>query len=292
MNCQPKSRFRSGNRGRLELQFHCRRLVTLGLCGLLLTLGGCKSESPDEPITKVPKKVTNPATGEARERSEEERQVVASIQEAGGYVDQTGDAAMVDFSGPDFTDDTFEKVAYLNEHQQVEIVYVHSENLTDAGMAVFAKTPAIKQIQVSTPAVTDEGLKHLANLKKLEYLYVSEASITDAGLAHLSELVNLTTLDLMNTKITGSGLNNLSKVTKLEAVNLSDSPLTDQAMEFLAGLPNLRELYLSGTQVSDVGIQALQGHPTLINLSVTDTQVTPAGVKQLKAANPNLQVLQ
>ena len=56
-------------------------------------------------------------------------------------------------------------------------------------------------------------------------------------------------------------------------------------------LPNLKTLWLSDTAVTDVGLKYLKGLANLQSLNLTNTNVTQSGVKELRAAQPNLEIL-
>jgi hypothetical protein len=261
-------------------------LAVLLAC-LTATVSGCKSEPPEQK-DEPPKVVANPATGEKRERSEEELRIVAEIQSAGGSVTEMEDAACVTLPTSQVSPEDFANVVYLNEFQKVTVLY--ADSLDNRGMEGLAKLTELERIQIDTSSVTDAGFAHLAGLEKLNSLQITAPQLTDAGLEHLAGLTNLEDLWLPDSKITGPGLSHLTGLSELKSVALDNAPVTDAGLVYLAQLRKLEDLGLSGTKVTDGGIKYFEGHPTLKSIGLTDTQVTQTGVQSLAKSIQGLRV--
>ena len=125
-------------------------------------------------------------------------------------------------------------------------------------------TPDIHGVKYTPPSLTNHGLWQLGKFKQLQRLYI------DVGAAEFRK----------------SGLwRNLEKLEQLTLQSARDSH-----MKYIAEVPNLKRLELWG-DVSDNGLLRLANMQTLLELDVPARTVSQATRQQLKAANPNLRIL-
>jgi hypothetical protein len=111
-----------------------------------------------------------------------------------------------------------------------------SKALTDAGLRVLARLPALRRLNLSGCAITDAGLAVLRRLPALEWLALAWTATTDAGAAHLAACP------------------------RLHRVDLSGTPSGDGAIRALAGAAHLFDLR-TGEEVTDEGLAQLHALP-------------------------------
>jgi hypothetical protein len=106
--------------------------------------------------------------------------------------------------------------------------------------------------------IGDDQIAPVKNLPRTMILNLRGTEITDAGLAHIKDLKGLVKLHLEKTKITDAGLEQLKGLENLEYLNLYGTGVTDAGLKQLEGLKKLRRLYLWQTQATDAGVAALK----------------------------------
>jgi hypothetical protein len=191
-----------------------------------------------------------------------QRDAVAAIQKAGGYVgygwagsnrDEFAEKALapkwlVHLIGVD----------YFGHVTDVSLVFVATPAPGDAESVHLEGLAELAHLNLAVTRVTDAGLVHLNGLTKLAWLDLGGTRITDAGLVHLKGLTKLGSLSLPNTRVSDAGLVHLKGLTKLDWLDLCGTRITDAALAHLKGLTGLSELRLYSTKVTDAGIQELQ----------------------------------
>ena len=155
---------------------------------------------------------------------------------------------------------------YLKDHQDMRIIFLSGEN------------------------ISDEGLVNLAGMAGIERLGFDSSRITNAGLKHIAGLKALWGLGLINADIDGSGLAQLVSLADIKQLNVSCSSFDDASMGILARARSLRTLGLAETRVSDEGIRRILQLPNLEVINLSHTKVTDSGVLELGSL-PNLQKL-
>lgn len=157
--------------------------------------------------------------------------------------------------------------------------------VTDADLARFAGLRELKNLYLhGAPEVTDAGLAHLAQSPALEALVIGSTKVTGTGLVHTK---NLLQLQMYGTPVSEAGLKRLAELTKLTHLNLNLTKVTDAQVAHLKSPTNLGHLDLSGTPLSDTGLEHLTGLSKLKFLYLKNVEVTNAGVQKLAAALPN-----
>lgn len=137
----------------------------------------------------------------------------------------------------------------------------------------------------------DDDLALVARIPHLRGLDLHDTSITDAGIRHLVGTVSLAMLSLRNTDVTDSALQSINGLRALESLDLRDTRVSSGGLHHLRALVRLRELYLDRTQVDDAGIADLECLGTLEVVSLRDCRVTSVGAEHLSKALPNAVVL-
>ncbi|MFP6762084.1 MAG: DUF1549 domain-containing protein [Planctomycetaceae bacterium] len=223
-----------------------------------------------------------------------------------------GTVRFVRFSRPQVTD---EHIAHVAAFPQLDYLAIVSPGPTDIGLACISGLKNLDTLVLSHSRLTDTGMRSLANLPKLERLYLDGTSITDSGTNHLAGLQTLKTLSLADTAVSDATLRVISQLPQLEILLLSGTSISDAGFSELAKLPNLRvldvsrtgitgteiqrlkscsqltSLYLDTTPVSDTVADILPRNDALKLLSLRHTSVTPAASIQIRAANPELEIL-
>ncbi len=203
----------------------------------------------------------------------------------------------------------FKAAPGYGEKEKPDEVRLNSK-ATDATLALLAKFPEIRVLNLSEAYVTDEGLAHLKALTKLEKLNVyrrpitdtgaatlagfsqlkdltvSYANITDAGVKSLAELPELETLDIgggysYSTKFKGPGLAHLAGAKKLKTLRLRGSEFDDSTLANLKTVTGLIELDLSSIKLLGPGLAQLKDLPNLTRLNVSGTQINDSGLESI-----------
>jgi hypothetical protein len=100
-----------------------------------------------------------------------------------------------------------ELLTYVRRIPQLEGLEVHSDQLTDKGLAQIAGLPLTSLNLCFSAAITDAGLKHIAECRELASLNLDGLSaVTDKGLAMLRSLQNLSDLRVSDTGVTAEGI--------------------------------------------------------------------------------------
>lgn len=233
--------------------------------------------------------------GFTMKRLRDQERAVARIEDLGGgvtydyQVDKTSKIPLGEPPGPQWLRDV------LGHQWNVCVieVFLAKENgrVTDQDLAVLQSLPDLRRLYLNgNHGVTDDGLAYLAELSKLQTLGLSGCTIRGAGLEHLKKLP-IVDLRISGTKVTDDQLHWLESMSNLEKFVAERTPITSQGMIHFHGLKELRELNLNRTLVDDAGLAYLDGLTKLVHLYLSDTKVTDEGVAKLKAALPNLKMV-
>jgi len=190
-----------------------------------------------------------------------QRESVAAIEKAGGFVDYDCDI------NSDRTN-TVWRPRYLERlASQVGIDYFSDVveinlpgDLSDAELALVGRFPRLEKLYYSgsQSSVTDAGLARLDGLTRLKELDLSGTGITDSGLVHLRGMVSLQQLDLSYTRITGAGLIHLRGLTSLQTLSLRHTKVGELGVVQLKKLTSLKSLDVWGTEVDEFVAQELR----------------------------------
>ncbi|MCH7228758.1 GYF domain-containing protein [Haloferula sp. A504] len=143
-------------------------------------------------------------------------EVIAALVEAGAKVSQN--PFKVDFSSTPTSD---VEIAMLKSLTDLEVLYLGSGEITDAGLKVLGGFGELRELSIGvitggddedaggvrpragTPLeVTDAGLEELKDLKGLRKLYLTNCRISDEGFEILDEMRGLSELELIGTGVT------------------------------------------------------------------------------------------
>ena len=182
-----------------------------------------------------------------------------------------------------YTDRGLADIARL---RQLEVLYVGSIGVTDAGMDHIARLTNLKKLFLfGCDSVTDKGLAKLTALKSLKDLDISHSKLTVAGLASLNSMTSLTRLDVGNLERNGAVLN-LSGLINLEDLSLgfghnSPDAFNDADLACLANLKKLRWLQIGPRNFTDQGMLYLAGLTNIDRLGLGGAGLTDEGLKRL-----------
>jgi hypothetical protein len=194
-----------------------------------------------------------------------EREAVAAVRKAGGFVFYEGDLNEIDDSGrivnpprprgPDWLrklagDDSFNDPVFVS--------FNNAPNSAQATLATVGELDKVQYLSLQSSNITDSALANLNGLHQLRVLSLADTTVGDAGLAQLAELSKLEQLVLGRTKVTDAGLANLEGLNRLRTLDLEKTNVTDAGLERLKRLTKLEALWLKGTNVTKAGIKRLQ----------------------------------
>ncbi|MCC6243298.1 MAG: hypothetical protein IT353_10680 [Gemmatimonadaceae bacterium] len=133
--------------------------------------------------------------------------------------------------------------------------------MTDAMLADVCALTHLTTLRLNgSGAVTDEGVALLARLPNLRHLDLSGTAVTDRGVAALAALPQLTSLSLAWTQATDNGVAALAALDALEEVDLSGSACGDGAVRALAGKSALSQ-FSTGQRTTDDGLAFFREYP-------------------------------
>ncbi len=180
---------------------------------------------------------------------------------------------------------------------KLEILDLDCETVTDAGMRILARAPALRQLGIRAPKVTDQGVQAICKLDGLESLGLQDAQITDQGVRAICRLDNLEQLGLQDTQITNVGLRYIGTLKHLHNFGISEEDVAsgsdlqaiDDGLKYIAGLPKLRSLTLHTSRVTDHGLAQLAPAKGLrrLDLLILKPAYTTNGVKALQSHLPD-----
>lgn len=153
-------------------------------------------------------------------------EVIAALVAAGAKVSEN--PFKVDLSSTPTRD---VEIAMLKSLTDLEVLYLGSGAITDAGLEVLGGFDELRELSIGaatggdetndagvvgrragTPLdVTDAGLEALKDLKGLRKLYITNCRITDAGFEFLDEMRGLSELELINTEVSEAAARRFAK---------------------------------------------------------------------------------
>ena len=138
----------------------------------------------------------------------------------------------------------------------------------------------------------EDRIKEFKVFDRVVNVRLEDAAIPAAEIAQLSGFTNLEYLNLVNTAVTDADLTHLSKLPKLQQLYLDGTAVTDVGMGHLSRCANLFSLGISETAVTDAGLVYVIKMTILQEVFLDDTVVTDAGINQLRAARPDMSIVQ
>jgi hypothetical protein len=243
-------------------------------------------------------------------KAKEQREAVAAIRAAGGWVHYDYELIDVRLAKTDPQARPWEPEWLLALvgidffHDVVEVNMVYNEDgpqrLDNEAQPTniaphLAHFPQLRGLLLSGNFIDDEGMRQVGRLKRLEIFYQWEGRhITDAGAAHLQDMPRLTYIHLGSSQVGDRGLAAIASLPSLEGLCMQRNRITDAGLAHLAGHRKLKELWIGSlnapSPISDAGVVHLAQIPNLEELDLQYTRVTPAGLVPLQAL-PNLKNL-
>ncbi|MGD0900670.1 MAG: hypothetical protein ABR915_22790 [Thermoguttaceae bacterium] len=187
-------------------------------------------------------------------RAREQKEAVAAIEKAGGYVSHDYEVgalgasivgaeppgppwlrnllgeeflASVDYASPGTELESIKRLPQLRE------LYLAGARITDDGLAALGALTQLQVLILTGTGVSDAGLEHIRGLRQLQVLWLGRTGVTDSGLAHLTGMLRLQYLDLYGTKVTDAGLVHLAGLSRLDSLNLYCTHVTEKGVENL-----------------------------------------------------------
>lgn len=151
---------------------------------------------------------------------------------------------------------------------QITEIDARGGQVSPTGLAVVARLPNLKYINLEGTAIGDADVTLLSQAPSLESVRLNGANITDAGIEALRPLSNLRELVISRARLTRAGFAEVARHQSLERLVLDATPLDDESLGLLCGLKNLTFLSMSDTQVSDDGLMGLSKLNRLVSLEV------------------------
>lgn len=222
-------------------------------------------------------------------RARVQRQAVAAIVRAGGYVaydydwmnpgaKPRGPAWLRGLIGRDYFDTVWgvgadtpaaddAVVAQIGRFSQVRWLGLQGSTVTDAGLAGLSEMHALRTLHMRAPNVDGSGFRHLSGLRDLKNLHFQQTPITDENLAYLVPLTGIENLSLTNTRVGDAGMTHVAK---------------------MAGLKKLK---LASPNIGDKGLRELGRIHRPIQISVfPKTRITPEGIDAMKTLFPEMTI--
>lgn len=201
-----------------------------------------------------------------------------------------------------------DQAAQLIAKTSFPMVYIDSDNITDASVNALASMTSLKWLGIYSNSITDNSVKTIATFPSLENLQLSGKNITDASASYwanthlkyinlqnsavsdgtattLASLASLNTLDLNDTQVTETGAAALAKSTSLtnlslEGLNLGQNGQTD-FVTALASNSVLTTVDLAFNQLTDADMQILSSNHHISSLAINTNLVADAGVMSI-----------
>lgn len=181
----------------------------------------------------------------------------------------------------------YESIAELPGFEKLNALF---SPVTDANLAVLAKSGKLTEIALLNTQVTPNGLNVLKSVKSLRDLNLGGAQFVDEALAPLAAFDQLTNLNLTYSRATDGCLPHIKSLRNLDTLTLNERKITDAGVAQLSELTNLENLWLEDTPSTGEGFRNLS-FPRLTALWIKRSGLTDAGMQQICHACPNLRLL-
>ena len=164
--------------------------------------------------------------------------------------------------------------------------------VTDSDIALLAKMPELRKLDLSLTRITDRGLRALrpaAGVVELNLAF--DEQVGDEGTSALRGWKQLARLNLRGTKITDATLEMLGGLTTLEALDIGYAQLTDVGLDYLTSLSRLTWISMGGNKLTDTGLQFLRQLPQVTYLDIAGTQRTDSGLWSITLAEQGVDAI-
>ncbi|MBM4075199.1 MAG: hypothetical protein FJ267_06105 [Planctomycetes bacterium] len=155
-----------------------------------------------------------------------------------------------------------------------------SQGITENGLALLKKLPAIKTIELNQTKTNDKGMEELAHVPSLQRVSLNFTLVTDRGLAALSGLPTLQELELRGCTVTPEGFAAIGRMPALTFLYFDNTPgINDVTFDLLCNCKTLKRLMLSGsTSLTDRGMVSLKKLESIEQISIAEAGVTGEGL--------------
>ncbi len=244
-----------------------------------------------------------------------QRQAVAAVQAAGGFVRYDWQIEILPntFIGPLpgtdpsakrwvrrwLGDELFQSVeqvslfdlrsaatlAAISRFDRLEILVINDKTGDEVDYGALRRLHRLAALHLDGPGLTDTKLAAVCEIGSLRSLVIERCHATDAGFAHLARLRNLTHLTLYDTpNLTDAGLaRTLAEMPRLRSLDLTGfpRPLPSTIRGLARSQPGLVALQLGDGPVTDADLAALGQLTQLEVVNLNGSAVTDAGVAHL-----------
>ncbi|QDV41011.1 Regulatory protein BlaR1 [Stieleria neptunia] len=128
-------------------------------------------------------------------------------------------------------------IAWLDECDDLELVYGWAPELTDVGFAALGGKSNLQVIRLGPTKITDLSFRALENHPTLYWLQCSSPNLTDAAIDSAVTISNLRDLHLDGSQVTDAGIERLiaaiDDLPKLQTVNVSGTRVSESAADRL-----------------------------------------------------------
>jgi hypothetical protein len=170
-------------------------------------------------------------------------------------IDYFADVVHVNISGPQVTDETLHRLASL---PHLQLLGAESDNITDQGVAVLARSKDLFSVGVTSKQLTVASVDHLQGLPKLYWLACSGQQVDDSWVPHIVELKTVQCIQLTDARVSDRGIAELVRMPLLHGIYFSDMPISDATLDQLHGMTKLTRLGLHQTQATKEGVKRFQ----------------------------------
>ena len=142
--------------------------------------------------------------------------------------------------------------------------------------------------------IDDGSLEIIGQLPNLTFLDIGECKVLKGKtIGELGKLTRLTYLELREIKkVTDDNFAALETLINLTELNLEATRISDASVPTLLKMQKLERLSVAGTQMGDKGMVELSKLPAIKWLDLRNCQPKPETVAALKAARPDLEIVE
>ncbi len=164
-------------------------------------------------------------------------------------------------------------IAEVSSQQDLEGVYILSENVTGEGLAAVIPAP-LKYLDINNTPLTDKGFDAISKIKSLKSLALGDLNISAAQMEMLTKLPALEKLDLANSHPSESAIAKLAAFPTIDTLILSNVQATKAAdLAVLASDTNLKTLDLSYIKFGAQDLAPLEKLVGLTKVSFTGSDI-------------------
>jgi CheY-like chemotaxis protein len=245
-----------------------------------------------------------------RNRAELQRQVVAGVHRAGGYVfydfEMRTDGAPTEHGmaridsqvthvadSPALTalDRLLVRCFGIDAVKKLHTVGARAVELDAETIRKLAEVESLRSVSVRGEVVDDAAVQRLARNRALKSLGLSSTRVTDAGLEALRNHPNLHELGITRSmSVTDASIPVLSSL-KLSRLSLDGSGITSDGLRKLQPRGKLFRLVCAEDQLSPMALQHLARLPDLVDLTIdTNNPQAIEGLAEFRRLRPDVSI--